>query len=330
MIRRISILILLLATTLSSSLSAVPATGSFAATSVCPAYVSKNRQTNPDNARIVVGTRYPVIEANQADHPTWYRLRIATVNPSERWVDVQCGTVKPEPAIGGNSGGAGDCNTPGLADSYVFAVSWQSAFCETHRDKPECGSAAPQGWATSNFTLHGIWPSLTKCGANYAFCSPQPQQKVFCTYPTLPLSNSVKVALGEVMPSATAGSCLQRHEWYKHGTCQKEWDVNSYFEVGVNLTRQFNDSGIGPFVAKHVGKVVNTQDFLAEIDRDLGVGASKRMKFNCQNGNLVDIYMNLPMTIPATPKLAELLQQGKPGFTSDCGSSFRVDAVGYQ
>ncbi|CAK0740827.1 ribonuclease T2 [Gammaproteobacteria bacterium] len=338
-----STLIFLLSSTLSFSVPAIPADGSFTATTACPAYVSKNKKTNPDNAKITTGTTYPVIEVNTANDPEWYRLRVNEANPPERWIDVKCGTPKVATTENssnsgttttgstGESGGKGsDCTTAGLADGYVFAVSWQSAFCETHRSKPECNSATSQSWSANNFTLHGLWPNLAKCGIDYGFCSPQPKQTAFCNYPSLPLSPSVSKSLGQVMPSAAAGSCLQLHEWYKHGTCQKEWTADGYFEIAIDLARQFNESGISSFVDKHIGKKVMTQDFLNEIDRDLGTGAHERMKLTCQGGDLVDIYMNLPATIPATPKLAELLPQGKTGFNSTCGDSFHVDAVGYQ
>lgn len=339
---RITTLALLLST-LSPPLWAVTADGSFTATAVCDAYLSKNKKTNPDGAKVTVGTTYSVIEANTADDPTWYRLVVDGAAPPERWVDKACGEGKVQVAqqtTGGSSGptstptspGNGaptQCTTPGLADGYVFAVSWQSAFCESHRTKPECGSATPESWSANNFTLHGLWPNLTACGTNYGFCSSQPKQKAFCDYPTLPLNETVFQSLGQVMPSAAAGSCLQLHEWYKHGTCQTQWDGNGYFEVAVDLTRQFNDSGIAPFIAQRVGQSVSTQDFLDTVDRSLGEGAHKRLKITCDEGNLVDIYMTLPAAIPAKPNLTDLIRQGKEAFSSNCGESFRVDAVGY-
>ena len=52
------------------------------------------------------------------------------------------------------------------------------------------------------------------------------------------------------------------------------------------------------------------------------------MKFFCTNGQLVDIYMNLPDSIPRQqPKLGPLLQAAKEGFSSSCGESFRVDVM---
>ena len=124
------------------------------------------------------------------------------------------------------------------------------------------------------------------------------------------------------------GFCLQRHEWFKHGTCQTEWDADGYFEVAIDLVKQFNASGVGPFIATNRGLSISTQDLFAVIDQGLGANAHKRMKFFCTNGQLVDIYMNLPDSIPRQqPKLGPLLQAAKEGFSSSCGESFRVDVM---
>lgn len=218
------------------------------------------------------------------------------------------------------------CSTADRGDSYVFAVSWQAAFCETHQTKPECQQ--PSEWASSNFTLHGLWPNLGQCGTHYGYCSSQPQQKNFCDYPEPAISQPTMDKLKQVMPSAAAGTCLQRHEWFKHGTCQTEWNADGYFDVAVGLTHQFNDSGVGPFMAANRSLDIPTQDLFEVIDQGLGQGAHKRMKFICNRGQLVDIYMNLPGQIPPGAPLATLLQQAKEGFSSNCGASFRVDMMG--
>ena len=215
-----------------------------------------------------------------------------------------------------------DCQTAGLADSYVFAASWQPAFCKTHQSKPECQVLSPQAWAASNFTLHGLWPDLAQCGNNYGPCATSSEQSDSCPS----LSPEVEQALEQVMPSAAAGSCLQRHEWDKHGTCQR-LDKDAYFTVAITLTHQLNDSGLGAFMAKHVGERVSTQAFLDELDTDLGAGTRQRTRLNCTAGNLTEIDIALPATIPTTPDLRALIQQASPHFGSNCSASFRIAAV---
>ncbi len=346
----LSVLVAILAT----PVLAVPIEGTFTATRSCPAYVSKNKQTNPDSVQSVSGTIYPLLEANQAVNPTWYRVRIQGVQPPERWIDVQCGTVSTgnrstrapgsTPIVGNRStstpssttitagstpsAGNGDCHKAGLADGYVLAVSWQPAFCEVRHGTPECNAMTPQAWAAHNFTLHGLWPNRAQCGTEYDFCGQASGPRAFCTYPSLPISPPVEQALEQVMPSAAAGSCLQRYEWYKHGTCQTTWNVDTYFTLATTLTRQFNEAGICAFVTRSTGATVATQDFLKEIDRVLGAGAHERMKLTCHDGNLTDIFIALPATLPTTaPSLRTLIQQAKSDFRSNCGTTFRVDSV---
>ncbi|GAB6043400.1 ribonuclease T2 family protein [Endothiovibrio diazotrophicus] len=311
--------------------ASTPADGTFTATRVCEAYVSKNRMTNPDHTMVLVGHAYPVLEVNRARDPDWFRLRIAGANPSERWVSGECGTaeVKGAEAARPDSGGGAPpvCDIAGEADGYVFAVSWQPAFCATHRDQPECRITDPDSYQAKNFTLHGLWPNKGACGTRYGWCGEQkPISGDFCQYPPLEMVDGVRRELGRVMPSAAAGSCLQRHEWYKHGTCQRLFTDDGYFAVAVTFTEQFNDAGVGAFMAANVGKEVGVADFRAVVDGGLGSGASERLHLTCKGGDLVDVYMSLPQQVIGA-SLGELLAQGGGSFSSNCGARFRIDPI---
>lgn len=310
--------------------------GSFSATQACAATLNQpkagTRARNPDQVRLQPGVAYPVIDASAARTPGWYRVQLHHVQPSGRWVPAQCGkgilTATPVPSTPAtpSTASASRCTTPGLADGNVFAVSWQAAFCESHKTKPEC--TTPSEWAAGNFTLHGLWPNLSSCGTHYGFCSAQAQAKAFCDYPEPAIAPPTMDQLKKVMPSAAAGSCLQRHEWFKHGTCQTEWDAEGYFATAIKLTEAFNQSGIGPFMSANRGFSIPTQDVFDVIDQGLGQGAHKRMKFICTpDGMLVDIYMNLPAHIPPQATLRELLQAGQEGFSSNCGNTLKVDVM---
>lgn len=311
-------------------------TGTITATQACEAYTNKpekagTEKKNPDNAKLRIGDVYEVVDVNKPAGPTWLRVEVEDANPTQRWVESACGKVDVKEEVAKPKA---NCSQAGQADSYVFAVSWQAAFCETHQAKPECAAAKPTNWSAGHFTLHGLWPNLSACGTNYGFCSTTPKAAAFCDYPEPAIKPATFKQLTQVMPSAGAGSCLQRHEWYKHGTCQTNWDADGYFEVAIQLVNQFN-AGAAKFFADNVGKEVKSADFYAAIDQGLGAGAHERMKFTCNlikddkgsHMDLVDIYMNLPANIPAKPDLKALLQAGKPGFSSNCGDSFRVEAV---
>lgn len=314
--------------------SAVSLSGTFTAERACPAYVSKNNKTNPDGAGIAAGVSYTALEANKSDRPDWYRIRLASANPAERWVSVDCGTFKPkgngpgdepvEPERPGNQ-----CNVTGQADSYVLALIWQPAFCETKPDKPECGISDPSVYQARNFTLHGLWPNKEACGTGYGFCgSVKRQENDFCDYPAVALDASTRKGLAQVMPSVVAGFCLERHEWHKHGTCQKEWQDDQYFDMAVDLTRQFNESGMAHFMNRRIGREIRTEDFLSRLAAVLGAGSRERVKLGCKNGMLVEVQISLPARMERGEDLDALMARAAPKSGSTCGAAFHVDPIG--
>jgi len=333
---RVALIVVLLFNVTHIAIASTPATGTVTATQACQAYVSKNKLTNPDDTRLAVNQIYQLFEVNKADNPTWYRIRITSANPAERWVAGHCGIINVQvDSVDGAGEGNGNeespCRTAGLEDSYVLALSWQPAFCESHRDKPECRVEDKKSYQARNFTLHGLWPNKESCGTNYGYCGEVKNKPGdFCDYPMLPLYTETRQDLEQVMPSARAGSCLQRHEWFKHGTCQTNWSIDEYFEVAIDLARQFNESGIAYFISRNIDKNVTEAAFISKVDCAHGVGAHQHIELKCQAGNLVDVYINLPGTISLGASLGELMQQGESRFKSNCGGSFSIDPMGFQ
>lgn len=237
------------------------------------------------------------------------------------------------------------CHTPGLYDSHVLAISWQPAFCETKRNKPECKVTDPERFDSSHFALHGLWPNKNSCGTGYGFCgSVHKQARNFCDYPVLDLRDGVRQALGRIMPSArrefcdperckpetcnSSCSCLQRHEYWKHGTCRAS-DPNVYFLLAIDLMDEINDSSfVREFVQPNIGKVVSRDDFLAAFDASFGAGAHRHVDLSCSRGQLVEMKLYLPRDIDAETPLGELLKDG-PSASPGCGDSFEIDPVGF-
>ena len=332
-IRRFAALpILLTALMLADSARAgAPATGTVSAAQACAAYVSKNKRSNPGQVSLKVGESYQVFAVDRPATPFWYRIRVHGAHPPERWVSKRCVMGDVQVGDGSHGGGrAGTCNTAGLADSHVLALSWQPAFCETHREKPECRTDSSDAGQARHFTLHGLWPNKKACGTHYNYCGEiKSQSGHFCNYPMLDLRAAVRKELEEIMPSAAAGSCLQRHEWFKHGTCQTHWTIDGYFEHAVDLARQFNESGMAYFMSRNMGREISEQSFHERVDCALGADAHKRLQLRCRDGNLVDVYVNLPATLSKAESLGELMKRAEPKYSSNCGNSFRIDPVGY-
>lgn len=327
MIKRIAVIIAIFFAS-NDVLASVPANGTLLATQSCEAYVSKNKRTNPDYAKLRVNQSYAVIEANKTDNPSWYRLNVPDAVPRERWVADHCGVADIQ--IGKKSRINYECSAPGLEDSYVLALSWQPSFCEIHRDKPECQVTDKQSYQARNFTLHGLWPSKRECGINYGFCGEVRAKPInFCDYPALALYTEVRNNLKQVMPSAAAGSCLQRHTWFKHGVCQTQWSVDEYFDVAIELTRQFNASGLSHFMSHNIGEMVTEDAFIKRINDAYGRNTHKSIELKCNGKNLVDVYIYLTDNINRKKDLRDLFNNADREYKSNCGGSFRVDPIGF-
>jgi len=313
------------------SVSADKAIGVFSASQSCPAYVSKNKLTNPDNTQILADKKYDIIEVNKPPaHASWYRVVLPAANPKERWISAECGDAKLAGGQGtGDNGNSNSCSIAGEADSHVLALSWQPAFCETKPQKPECKISDLQVYQAKHFTLHGLWPNKKSCDTHYAFCGDiKAQKQNFCDYPEIKLDSTSQVALAEVMPSVKAGSCLERHEWYKHGTCHASRSMNEFFDLSVDLARQFNDSGMAYFMNRRIGQQVRTEDFLNRIAAVLGSAARERIKLNCNQGMLVEIQLSLIADLIPGTDLEKLIADAPAQSNSNCGETFRVDPIG--
>ena len=300
----------------------------FTATEACEATPSIHKQGNPGDIKLVVGESYPLLQGNKPDNPEWYLLRIESANPTNRWVKVDCGNVNNSDAEKKPEGNEA-CGLSNQADSYVFAVSWQPAFCESKPDKAECATHDPTVYQASHFTLHGLWPNKVSCGIGYGYCGEVKDKPAnFCDYPQVNLSATVRNQLSVVMPSVSAGSCLERHEWYKHGACQTA-APDQYFEKATNLVHQFNDSGISEFMKNHINRQVSLEEFRVVLDSSLGIGGSSHAKLGCKQGLLVDIYINLPADIKTDANLKELVSKA-PQAPADksCQNGFRIDPIG--
>ncbi|MGL5390269.1 MAG: ribonuclease T2 family protein, partial [Shewanella sp.] len=223
---------------------------------------------------------------------------------------------------------ANQCQRDGQFDSNLLALSWQSSFCELYgKRKAECRalSQTPQASQWRQFALHGLWPNRAQCGSRYGYCGAVKQSpKHFCDYPALPLSSTVRQQLAEVMPSARYGSCLERHEWWKHGTCRTA-DPNEYFAIAIQLTEELNASAwVQDFIQPHIGKQVTKKELNQEFDKSFGQGAHKKLSLVCAKGLLSEIRLSLPRDLTAEP-LAELLGKAGRARNGSCPERFTLD-----
>ncbi|MGQ3889208.1 ribonuclease T2 family protein [Legionella sp. CNM-1927-20] len=288
---------------------ALPVVGEFEAAKICPAYLSKNKKTNPDGLFVQPNTHYQINEINRANNPDWFRIEIPENSQYPlRWVNSDCGYASFE------INQANCQQVPGMADSYVLALSWQPGFCQTYgyeAGKPECLRLPSNSYQASHLVLHGLWPNQDVCGQAYGFCNTRPQSN-HCDYPALDFSEKVANLLRLLMPSFAVGSCLERHEWYKHGTCQI-LSNDDYFSLALRLTQEAQATVLGNFLHSHVGQRVPLTQLKEVIGQSFGIEAVNKIYLGCKNGYLVDIFIQLPALIPFNEPLNSLVLKAK-GF----------------
>lgn len=198
----------------------------------------------------------------------------------------------------------------GMADSYVLAVSLEPGFCKTYgyeAGKPECLHLSKASYESNHFSLHGLWPNETACGIEYGFCAATPKAH-HCDYAPLHLSNATSTELKKHMPSYRYGSCLERHEWNKHGSCQI-LTHDHYFSLAMRLAQEVNQSELGQYVTEHYGQKVSLKALREQAGIAFGYTNLGKIHFSCSKGILVDLYISLPVLIPATESLQSLINK---------------------
>jgi ribonuclease T2 len=230
------------------------------------------------------------------------------------------------PLLPARPGGA----VAGQFDSYVFSLEWTAAFCEGKSGLPECSGISGR-FDAGNLALHGLWPDKSNDASHsYGFCGVDPRIQsldkgsTWCQMPDIGLSSSVKGRLTADMPGVA--SCLQNHEWYKHGTCSG-FTPDDYFTRASSLVEQVSRSQFGRFLTAHVGQTVNASDLLSAWEADFGAGSRDDVSLSCTKGNgadlLLDVRLHLTNALGDASDLKSLLLP--VGGSGNCGDSFLID-----
>jgi len=217
-----------------------------------------------------------------------------------------------------------DCQIANQNDAYVLAVNWQPGFCKNRKNHPECDAIATDSIALTNFSLHGLWPNKKSCNSNYAFCDAQvpSERPTMCDLPTVTVNPRLVHALREYMPSTRYGSCLERHEWWKHGTCS-DLSEDEYFDLSLSMLHQINRSDLSQFMRSNAGKEVSKKEFNAMIDSSFGNGASKHFSLRCRKSIFEELQIQLPKEI-GTSALRTLIQRSALAPKSSCGDYISI------
>jgi len=216
--------------------------------------------------------------------------------------------------------------TPGLADANVLALSWLPGFCQTYgyeKGKPECLHLSKSEFAASHLVLHGLWPNQASCGQRYGFCGVE-EKTNHCDYAPLELGAPVAYLLSEMMPSYAEGSCLERHEWNKHGSCQT-LTMDQYFDLAARLGQEMNQTPLGKLLTTHVGQQIELADLKRAVADAFGEDAVSKIYFACKDDALVDIYVQLSANLNSGATLNTLINEAPPQNRSDaCGDTLMI------
>ncbi|KTC65295.1 ribonuclease, T2 family (plasmid) [Legionella adelaidensis] len=309
-----------------TALASIPVEGTFEASQFCPAYVSKNKKSNPDNLSAQPNTRYRIIEINRLS-PNWVRVEFPAHTPAFRWLKADCGVAQYE--IKNNK----TCdNTPGAADSQILALNWLPAFCEHYgleAGKPECLNLSGETFQANNLILHGLWPSQKRCGNEYVYCGGEIKNH-YCKYSPLTLTESVAEKLRNVMPGFDSGTCLERHEWSKHGSCQL-LPMDEYFTIAIHLTEEVNQTPLAAYLRAHVGETVQKTKLRQMIRQTFGYDTDKKVFLGCTNGMLVDVLIELPPIANQEENLIELVNRSVGTFPPDkCPENIHISDFSHE
>ncbi|MCV6636827.1 hypothetical protein [Candidatus Albibeggiatoa sp. nov. NOAA] len=223
----------------------------------------------------------------------------------------------------------------GEFDHYVLALSWLPAFCELHGRKPECRKQTAKDYSASHFSLHGLWPSR-KQRQGYGYCDmdsytfKQYKSMAWCKMPKLDLSKTTRNELKQSMPASVQG-CLQRHEWYKHGTCTT-MSADQYYKRSNDLLDMVNQSQFAKLVSQNVGKYVQRKDLLNAFSQEFGKNNRNYLTLHCKKvGNtslLSEIRLYLAKPLKQTHNLEDYFPTDKIKIRGGCPQRFKIDAAG--
>ncbi len=241
----------------------------------------------------------------------------------------------------GSCSDAGDADTAtksadrNSARSYVLAISWQPAFCETHSRKAECREQRSGDSSTRQFSLHGLWPQPgTNIYCNVAARDVEEDKSGrWRSLPMARLPDTIWKRLQEAMPGTR--SHLHRHEWIKHGTCMPTPDNIQYFETSLNLLETVNASALTTLFRQRIGKNVTAAEIRSAFETDFGAGAGSRLRISCERDGSRQIIDEITVGLKgdvetATGKQAfSALVQAAAATDPGCPGGI-VDPVGLQ
>jgi ribonuclease T2 len=178
-------------------------------------------------------------------------------------------------------------------DSYLLALTWQPGFCADRADTAEC-KIAPKD--KPRLVLHGLWPDWDvngdgKRNADDDFCVSAADNRAsmialdggnWLKLPPVKLSKASSDDLALAMPGTSVG--LDRHEWWKHGTCS-DLEADDYFATAIVLLREVERGSLARLLVAQAGRKLSRKQLLDAFEKDFGKGAGKALLLDCDKND---------------------------------------------
>jgi len=198
-------------------------------------------------------------------------------------------------------------------DYFLLAASWQPGFCVSHTDKPECANLRGT-YAADSLVLHGLWPNNYD-GNHPQYCN-APQRDIdldlsgaWCSMDPYGVSGSVLSTLSTTMPGVM--SCLDKHEWFKHGDCAGA-TPDAYWQTADSLVSRLGQTALNSFLRAHAGNTVSRTQLIAAFESSFGRYSRSAVAFKCTKTNnvsyLTEVWINLnPAALDQFPANSSLI-----------------------
>ncbi len=297
------------------------------ATKACEAYNDLKHNKNYGHIVLEPNSSYQILREQKGN----YLIKVPNANPKTRWVSIGCFNQNEQnqktsagSKIKAFLGKVFSKKEPkqsedgGSLDS-VLVLNWHNTFCETHGNRKECKRDG--GEYKNHLVLHGLWP--------------QPRNNVYCeldkniinldkskrwnALPKLNLKPEVVELMQKYMPGYKSN--LQRHEYYKHGTCYDK-DPNRYYIDALKLTKRVDET-IGEYLRVNIGKRVKAINIKKIAQRLISKDIRNKIALKCKRGILNEIWISLK---GKGDSLKDLIKDAKP-IRSNCQEAI-VDAPG--
>jgi ribonuclease T2 len=179
--------------------------------------------------------------------------------------------------------------------------------------------------------VHGLWPNdrpndgPTYCGVDEETRALD-QPKSWCQLPEPEMSGKTRAHLAQTMPGVM--SCLDRHEWIKHGTCAAI-GAERYFGETLRLASAVQATAFNRLIAANVGREMTPEQLVKAFEASFGAGSSAALTLVCSDrGLLSEIRIALRASaLEGELDSADLYRDG-PAPQSRCPGTVRIDAAG--